>query len=84
MALRGAHIFNGYMRNKGMVRVYQDLDNPKFVFAVQMQTGEEIYTRREMVNPRKTKTIKVKAPSAIQVTAPTTDSALRYTQECLF
>lgn len=84
MALRGAHIFNGYMRNKGMVRVYQDLDNPKFVFAVQVRTGEENYTRRSLIAPRKTKTTTMETMSSVQVENPLADSSPLYAQECLF
>lgn len=55
MATHGGHIFDGYVKNVGMVRVYSDLDNPKFVFATSVKTGEEYYMIRTRVQPRKTK-----------------------------
>lgn len=55
MATQGGHIFDGYVKNVGMVRVYSDLDNPKFVFATSVKTGEEYYMIRTRVQPRKTK-----------------------------
>lgn len=54
MATQGGHIFDGYVKNIGMVRVYSDLDNPKFVFATSVKTGEEYFMIRTRVQPRKT------------------------------
>lgn len=53
MATQGGHIFDGYVKNIGMVRVYSDLDNPKFVFANSVKTGEEYFMIRTRVQPRK-------------------------------
>ena len=58
MALQGKHIFDGYLKNRGMVRVYQDLDNSNFVFATAVRTGEEFYLHRSRVSPRKTTSLK--------------------------
>lgn len=65
MATQGGHIFDGYVKNIGMVRVYSDLDNPKFVFATSVKTGEEYFMIRTRVQARK-------ASPAIARVAPTT------------
>lgn len=66
MATQGGHIFDGYVKNVGMVRVYSDLDNPKFVFATSVKTGEEYFMIRTRVQPRKVNKVAKVLASMVQ------------------
>lgn len=55
MAIRGEYIFTGYIKGCGMVRVFNDLDNTKFVFAESVKGNSQWYVSRSVVEPRKTK-----------------------------
>lgn len=55
MSYRGEYIFDGYIKGRGMVRVFSDLDNSKFVFARSMKKDVEWYVQRSIVEPRKSR-----------------------------
>lgn len=52
MATRGVYIMDGYIPNRGMFRVYQDLDNPNFFFCDAKKYDLSMYVARERVQPR--------------------------------
>lgn len=58
MALRGSLIFNGYISGIGPVRVYQDIDNSKFVFCDSTKRDESYYVARGRAQARRTKSSK--------------------------
>ena len=55
MATRGVYIMDGYIPNRGMFRVYQDLDNPNFLFCEAKNYDLSLYVSRERVQPRRAK-----------------------------
>lgn len=66
MATRGVYIMDGYIPNRGMFRVYQDLDNPNFFFCDAKKYDLSMYVARERVQPRGKKShAKVNANSAV-------------------
>lgn len=70
MAMQGAYIFTGYLPGKGMVRVFQDLDNTNFVFAHSMKDDSRFFVPRDRVQARvvKNESAEVKQPQLIQPT----------------
>lgn len=52
MAMRGAFIGNGYIANRGMVRVFQDMDNTGYFFCLLVKRDETLYVHRSQVQFR--------------------------------
>ena len=61
MASKGIYIFDGYIKGRGMVRVFTDLDNSQFVFAESMKKDIQWYILRSKVSPRKNEKSTVKS-----------------------
>lgn len=53
MAMRGEYIGFGYVKGRGNVRIYQDLDNPAFLFVRNVKSDSQAYVARERVEFRK-------------------------------
>lgn len=66
MATRGTYIFDGYIKGRGMVRVFTDLDNKNFVFADSMKRDVSWYVHRNRVGPRKTSANSTKNSTTVQ------------------
>lgn len=78
MATRGVYIMDGYIPNRGMFRVYQDLDNPNFFFCDAKKYDLSMYVARERVQPRGNKSPSSSRESeATVIDAPSTPSAAK-------
>lgn len=78
MATRGVYIMDGYIPNRGMFRVYQDMDNPNFFFCDAKKYDLSMYVARERVQPRGSKSpSNSRESSATVIDAPNAASAAK-------
>lgn len=65
--MRGTYIGEAHLENRGMVRVYQDLDNSQFFFCDSKHRDQTFYVGRSRVKFRKTQEALPKNPAEEQL-----------------